>query len=517
MVFFALFSWPVIIAALAAQVRWPVVILISLLGGYLLLPSGQGINLPLLPPLNKETLSVFTLFLLALILRPGAVGTPGTPDAGGTWGMPSHLVRPGWRPASWVGTGLIAIWLLGAFGTALTNRDPLIYGDLILPGMRLYDAFSVIINTLGALVTLLLARKYFAYPEMHRLLIAGFAIAALLYSLPTLYEVRMSPQINVMIYGYFPHEWSQHFRGTGFRPVVFLSHALWLSLFLGMGVLACLGLAKLAPTSGQRMLFGLGAAWLFVTLILAKSLGALLITAVLGLVILVCPKRIQVMTAGVIAAMVLLYPMLRNLDLIPFDPVINLAASIDINRANSFGFRIDNEDALLARAAERPVFGWGGWNRSRIFSEEGYSLSTTDGAWIIAFGSGGWVNYIARFGLLMLPIIALAFRPKRYNLTPETAVLALLLAANATDMIPNATETPLTWLLAGALLGRMELAYNPSPDAQAQTEAAPPPRAAPVYTRQSKRHTRKPAASQPAGRRIARPQSGAKSGGTSKV
>jgi hypothetical protein len=34
--------------------------------------------------------------------------------------------------------------------------------------------------------------------------------------------------------------------------------------------------------------------------------------------------------------------------------------------------------------------------------------------------------------------------------------LALLLAINLIDMIPNATLTPLTWLIAGTLLGMAE-------------------------------------------------------------
>jgi hypothetical protein len=35
--------------------------------------------------------------------------------------------------------------------------------------------------------------------------------------------------------------------------------------------------------------------------------------------------------------------------------------------------------------------------------------------------------------------------------------LALMMTANLIDLIPNATQTTLTWLWAGALAGRMEL------------------------------------------------------------
>ena len=37
------------------------------------------------------------------------------------------------------------------------------------------------------------------------------------------------------------------------------------------------------------------------------------------------------------------------------------------------------------------------------------------------------------------------------------AALALMLAANLLDLLPNATLEPLTWLMAGALLGQAEI------------------------------------------------------------
>jgi hypothetical protein len=487
MILGALFGWSLVIAALAARLKWPILVAVGLIGGYLLLPPGEGIDLPLLPPLTKNTLPVFTLLLLALLLRPGM---PGGPLAKA---IPSEFVQPGWLPRSWVGSGLLALWVLGIFGTVATNRDVLMAGGgRLLPALSLYDAFSMVFGTLGALLPLLLARKYFAHPQMHRILLIAFTVAALLYSLPTLYEVRMSPQLNVMVYGYFPHEWSQHFRGEGFRPVVFLGHALWLSLFIALGTLACLALIRLARSGSERMLYTCGGVWLFGTLILTKSLGAMLFTSVLAIVVLLFSKRLQVLTAGLIAIMVLIYPMLRSVDIAPTNQVIALAERIDPVRASSFAFRVANEDLLLAKASQRPIFGWGSWNRNRVFDENGRDIAVTDGAWIIAFGQGGWVEYIARFGLLTIPIILLAFRSRKYTLAPETALLALVLSANMIDMIPNGTQTTLTWLMAGALLGRLELtratATTEIPDEKSATTADI---GAPAYTRQVGRHSRK--------------------------
>jgi hypothetical protein len=65
---------------------------------------------------------------------------------------------------------------------------------------------------------------------------------------------------------------------------------------------------------------------------------------------------------------------------------------------------------------------------------------------IIAIGAGGWASYIGEFGLLSGAIILLAIRARRYSLERETAALAVILAGNLIDLIPNAGLTPVTWI-----------------------------------------------------------------------
>jgi hypothetical protein len=110
---------------------------------------------------------------------------------------------------------------------------------------------------------------------------------------------------------------------------------------------------------------------------------------------------------------------------------------------------------LLARAAERPILGWGGWGRARIYDPvTGEDLSVTDGRWVIVIGQHGWVGYAAEFGLLALPVLLLLRR--RGDGVQASAALAMILAVNLLDLLPNATLTPLTWLVSGALLGFAE-------------------------------------------------------------
>jgi len=91
-------------------------------------------------------------------------------------------------------------------------------------------------------------------------------------------------------------------------------------------------------------------------------------------------------------------------------------------------------------------------------SEYGYDKGT-DGRWVILIGQFGWLGFLAEFVLLVLPVFFL-WRETRFRspdgYSPLIVPLSLILAVNVFDMLPNATLTPLTWLMAGALTGYAE-------------------------------------------------------------
>ena len=121
--------------------------------------------------------------------------------------------------------------------------------------------------------------------------------------------------------------------------------------------------------------------YLLLVLSLSNSLGALAIAAILIVPVLLLGSRTQVLLAGVISVIVLVYPVLRSLDLVPVQEAVAIAGRIEAERAQSLQFRIDNEDALSARAAEKPFAGWGMWGRNQIFDPEtGDMVSVTDGS-----------------------------------------------------------------------------------------------------------------------------------------
>lgn len=446
----------------------------SVLGAYLLLPRNYSIELPAVPSLNKDSIPALAAALAAAIMVTGLR----------LQAMAPGMVLPGLWPRSRVVRILFIMMLVATVGTVLTNGDVLRYGPKILSALRPYDAGSSLGYALFTFLPFLLARKYLAHPDAQRVLLAGLVAAGILYSLPALYEVRMSPQLSRNIYGYFPHDWVQHIRAGGFRPVVFLQHGLWLAIFFCASFLAAMALWR-SSSGRNRTRWLVASAWLFMTLVLSKGVGALGIGLLLGAMILFLPVRLQVIGAAILAAVLLVYPMLRGAGMVPVETALVLAEGVDPDRAASLRFRFNNEDILLDKANQRPAFGWGGWGRNRVFDEEGRDISVTDGYWIIAIGTRGWIGYLSEFGLLLIPMILLGLRWKTLALTPATAGLGLALTANMIDMIPNATLTPVTWLLAGALAGRLELGRVT--DTVGEPGPAGPIRHS-AYTRQTRRH-----------------------------
>lgn len=442
----AVLCWPFVVFWLFANRTPAVAVTAAIVGGYLLLPSNYSINLPAIPSLNKNSLPALAAAAAAFIMirrqRLQALG--------------SDMVLPGMWPRSRAMRILFIVLLIGSVATVLTNTDMLRYGVRTLPALRPYDIASFLGNMLFTLLPFLLARKYLAHPDAQRVLLAGLVVAGIVYSFLALYEVRFSPQLSRMIYGYFPHDWRQHLRAGGYRPVVFLQHGLWLAIFFCSSLLAAMALWR-SSTGALRTRWLVASAWLFMTLVLSKGVGALGIGLFLGTMILFLPIRLQVIGAAVLAGSLLVYPMLRGASLAPTEIALSLAGQYDTGREASLRFRLMNEDILLDKANERPIFGWGTWGRNRVFDDQGRDLSVTDGYWIVLIGSQGWTGYLAQFGLLLMPLIYLGLRWKHLALTPATAGLSLALTANMIDLIPNATLTPVTWLMAGALAGRLEL------------------------------------------------------------
>lgn len=411
----------------------------SVLGAYLLLPVSTAFEIPGVPLLDKTTVSNLSILLCCVI-----------------------FVREKWlgalkNPAVVL---LATAFIFSPFFTAYFNSQPLLYADRFIPAMTLYDASAQAAINAITLIPFVAAYGLINSDQRRWQVIIILVIAAVSYSVLMLVEVRLSPQLHRMVYGFFPHSFDQQMRGGGFRPAVFLGHGLLVAIFCAIAAIAAIALWREARGRMKKRA-GLIALYFGVVLVLCKSVGALLLAAVFTPIVAFMRAK-QVATIGAVACiMMLVYPAIRSAGLVPTITISELTNSLSTDRAGSLGVRLNNEDRLLKRAAEKPMFGWGSWGRNRIYSvETGRDESITDGAWIIVLGMWGWMGYISTFGLLSLgSVYVLIDRKKRRSVSIANAMLFTILAINLLDSIPNSSVKPITWLIAGtvAAIARKEM------------------------------------------------------------
>lgn len=432
-------AWPFICIFLLTWLPVRQGVLASILGGYLFLPSATKFDLQGLPDLDKSSMVAIGVGLGTLLF------TRSNRKAGGAW--------------LFYGLGLV--FVLSPFATAYLNPDPLVGPRLFFPGLTWYDGISQAGAHLFALVPFWVGRRVLSDEAGHAAILRAIVLAMLAYSVLVLIEIRLSPQLHQWVYGFFPHSFIQQVRAGGFRAVVFLSHGLVVAMFLGLGLIAAIALSpSRAMVFGVR--YGMWAGYLLVVLLLQKSLGAAVLAVVFGAVVLMAAPKRQLGLAAIAALLVTSYPVMRGANLLPVETLLSVTEGFSSDRASSLDVRLVNEQKLLAKASQRPIFGWGSWGRNRIYDEvDGRDLSITDGTWIIMMGSYGWAGFLAMFGLLSLPVVRLRWIYRRVRTVPSaTAAVALLLMFNLCDLIPNSSLTPFTWLLAGSLLGRRAIARD---------------------------------------------------------
>jgi len=432
----SLIVWPMLVLLLYATQPVGRATIWAILGAYLLLPVGAAIKISGIPPIDKDTV----------------------PNIAAVIGC-SFIAGRQFRFGR--GFGLTEVLLLtlltSPFVTSELNTDDIVVGGRLLPGLGAYEGLSATVGEFLFVIPFFLARNVLRSPKDIADLFRAMVIAGLAYSLLELYEVRMSPQLHAIFYGYPPHDFIQQVRQGGYRPMVFLGHGLLVAFFTMTTAVAAAALWRTRYPLGSLPVTG----WLTGMLVLCKSAGALVYGIVLIPLVRFMSPRLQVNIALVLVAIAMLYPVLRATDLFPTRSLTEFSDSLSSGeRAASLQFRFDNEDKLLARATERPIYGWGRFGRNRVYSaENGDDESVTDGVWIIVLGTWGLVGFVAQFGLLALTVVRASWALEWAKTKEEQifiAALALIIAVNMIDLLPNSSLSPWTWLLAGALLGRAE-------------------------------------------------------------
>lgn len=430
----ALLAWPILsiplyrLTSISKATAW------TILGALLFLPPHVAIKVPMLPAIDKASIGSVCALLGCLFFSSSSARTS---------------VRFG------AAAVLAAIFVLSPVVTSALNNDAISIGVLTLPGVGYYDGVSTLLSQLISLIPFYVGARFLNRTSDVENVLHTLAIGGLIYTIPMLFEIRMSPQLSQWIYGTFSSSYAVEARYGGYRPVVFMTNGLEASFLLSTSFIAAAALAK-----ARCRLFGVRftpfAAYVELVLVMSKSAGALIYS------ILAVPAtqwwrpKTQIRIALVIATTTVVYPVLRMYDWIPTNQMVQFVSSVNEDRSRSLKVRLDQEERLLNHASERLWFGWGRYGRNRVYDETGYDITITDGQWIITLSQFGIVGFFAQFGLLTLPVFVSMLSLKAI---PDMrgkrllGALVLILSITAFEQLPNASINPWSWLVAGVLFG----------------------------------------------------------------
>lgn len=305
-------------------------------------------------------------------------------------------------------------------------------------------------------------RAYLREPSDLRRLLATIAVGGLLYVPLCWLEIRLSPQLHTLVYGFHQHQFTQSIRLGGWRPTVFLQHGLAVGAWMAASTVAAFGLwrARL-PWPRLRLPPGLAVFALLVTTLFVKSVGSIALMIV-GIAAFVVSARGRWRVLLVILALVPSAYLLARIGLgWRGEALTNAAESVDDDRAGSLAVRLESDAQLVGRALERPLFGWGGWGRFRG------GLAATDSFWSIILGTNGLVGLGGIFGAMLAAQLTCIRRLRRFGLpfrgNEEVVISTVLVAMYALDCLANSMICAVFLALVGGLVGWGTCPPSPAP------------------------------------------------------
>jgi hypothetical protein len=437
----AMLAWVPAVLLLFALLPPRRAVIAAFIGGMLFLPV-TTFKLPILPDCSKLSAIGISVLFASLIF-----------DSQRVWQF-----RPRWFDLP------MLVYCCSPMASSMMN------------GLGAWDGVSfVVAYTATWGLPYFIGRIYFTDVEAVRELAIGVVIGGLVYIPFCLFEVRMSPQLHNLVYGSNTRGFQVRF--GGWRPSVFMEHGLELALWMSVASLTGLWLWW---TRSVRKIAGVSLAALLVplllTTVLCRSTGALiLLLGGAGVLVFstLSKTRIALMC---LVLVVPAYIAVRATGIWSGDEVVRLAAMLDEGRAQSFQTRLTNENMLVEKALERPIFGWGGWGRSRVFDTWGNDISLTDGLWVLALGINGFVGLICLTCVLSLPLWLFVRSDLARNLSsPRVApvlVTAICITLYAIDCLSNAMINPI-YMLAGGAVASVVAAGQRAIDFETNNEPTP--------------------------------------------
>lgn len=351
---------------------------------------------------------------------------------------------------SWLDLPML-IWCLCPFASSITND------------LGPYDGFSAALDQIVTWgVPYFLGRLYLSNLAGMKQLAIGIFAGGVSYVPLCLFEIRFSPQLHRIVYGYHAYaDFSQAIRYGGYRPTVFMDHGLAVGAWMMAATLSGIWLWK---TAVIKQLWNMPIkpllAVLMITFFLCKSTGAYFLL-VLGIIFLFSGKWFR--TALPVFLLIVsicsyLYVNAETETYFTDQIVSSLSGKVDAERVESLEFRFNNEEVLVDKARQRIVFGWGGWGRDLIFDEQGKQLTVQDSLWIIAFGHYGRVGLSSLTASMLLPVASLfvlrypARSWSKREVAP-VAVVTMIVVLYMLDCVLNAMINPIFILASGGISG----------------------------------------------------------------
>lgn len=353
---------------------------------------------------------------------------------------------------SWVDLPML-IWCWCPLASSLSN------------GLGMYDGLStVLLQTVTWGVPYFLGRIYLNSLGGLKQLATGIFLGGLIYIPFCLFEIRMSPQLHHLVYGFSPYAFGQTIRYGGYRPSVFMQHGLEVGLWMMAASLIGIWFWK---SGVMPQVWGMPIFWvlsaLLITFVLVKSTGAYFLL-LLGILVMFIAWQFRTSLVVVLLIISIGFYLAQNAlteTYVSDQVVTSVSGIVPQERIKSLEFRFNNEEMLTDKAREKIVFGWGGWGRNRVYKYNWQGklvdVSVTDSLWIIAFGQNGLVGLASVFSAFFVPTIAFYRRyPATYWFNPQiapAAALQVIIILYMVDSLFNAMLNPIFILACGGVAG----------------------------------------------------------------
>ena len=429
------------------------------LAGSLFLPESVAIDLPTIPPLQKEYVTYLSVLM-------------------GLWFFQHRSfiqAKPFGGPER-----LLLLLFVGNIGTMMMNLQPLFDEGKLEDALGPYWLMAATMDDfLMFLVPFFVGRMMFDTFADVIVFLKYLTAAGAIYFILIVIEVVMAIpfhvwQLSDLIYGVAQRPM---WRWGVIQPLVFMDNGLSIASFMALAAVASTAIVRIRQ--GSSIWTGRRAQLANLTgLLMSRNIAGNIYGWSMTILIALFKPKFVARACFLIVVFVSFYPFMRIVDVFPNEMMVEFATTIDAERARSFEGRFDEEDHVLKYIDDRIFFGWGGVVRIPGAETFGRGGETgLDSFFVIRLGSRGIVGFLVCTILFFYPTLLAWRRVKRLTNPTHIIVVAALMAMVAirmSDLLINGWWNALPMFLAGALLGAARA--QETPDIVTSPESVPHPR-----------------------------------------